>query len=54
MIAKYALFRNDDDAVPVPGSVATIFDIDPNGVVHQSDASLLGENYFGVAKVLSR
>lgn len=54
MIAKHALFRNDDDAVPVPGTVATIFDIDPNGVVHQSDAGLLGENYFGVAKVLSR
>ena len=54
MIAKNALFRNDDDAVPVPGTVATIFDIDPNGVVHQSDAGLLGENYFGIAKVLSR
>lgn len=54
MIAKTALFRNDDDAVPVPGTVATIFDIDPNGVVHQSEASILGENYFGVAKVLSR
>jgi len=54
MIAKHALFRNDDDAVPVPGTVATVFDIDRNGVVRHSDASLLGENYFGVAKVMSR
>lgn len=54
MISKHALFRNDDDAVPVPGTVATVFEIDQNGVVRQSDASLLGENYFGVAKVLSR
>jgi hypothetical protein len=54
MIAKNALFRNDDDAVPVPGTVATVFDIDSNGVVHHSDVSILGENYFGVAKVLSR
>ena len=54
MIAKHALFRHDDDAVPVPGTVATVFDIDPNGVVVQTDASLLGENYFGLAKVLSR
>jgi hypothetical protein len=54
MIAKHALFRNDDDAVPVPGTVATVFEIDRNGVVRQSDASLLGENYFGVAKILSR
>jgi predicted nucleic acid-binding Zn-ribbon protein len=54
MIAKTASFRNDDDAVPIPGTVETIFDIDPNGVVHQSDARLLGENYFGIAKILSR
>lgn len=54
MIAKHASFRNDDDAVPVPGTVATVYDIDSNDVVQRSDASLLGENYFGVAKVLSR
>ena len=54
LIAKHALFRNDDDVVPVPGTVATIYDIDANGVVRQSDANLLGENYFAVAKVLSR
>jgi len=54
LIAKHAQFRNDDDVVPAPGTVATIYDIDANGVVRQSDANLLGENYFAVAKVLSR
>jgi len=54
MIAKHAMFRHDDDAVPVPGSVTTVFDINSKGVVEKSDASLLGENYFGIAKVLSR
>jgi hypothetical protein len=54
MIAKHAKFRNDDDVVPVPGSVSTVFDITPNGVVHKSDANLLGENYFGIARVMSR
>jgi len=54
LIAKHALFRNDDDVVPAPGTVATIYNIDANGVVRQSDANLLGENYFAVAKVLSR
>jgi len=53
-IADGAVFRHDDDAVPVPGTVATVFDIDQNGVVKQSDANLLGENYFGIAKVMSR
>ena len=48
------MFREDEDAVPAPGTVATVFVIDPNGVVRQKDANLLGDNYFGVAKVLSR
>jgi hypothetical protein len=38
----------------VPGTVATIYIIDRNGVVKEKDANLLGDNYFGVAKVLSR
>jgi len=54
LIAKHAVFRNDDDVVPVPGTVATVYDIDRNGVVRQSDANLLGENFFAVAKALSR
>ena len=54
LIAEHAIFRNDDDVVPAPGSVATVFAIDANGVVKEKDANLLGDNYFGVAKVLSR
>lgn len=53
-IAKHAIFRHDDDAVPVPGTVTTVFDIDPSGVTRRTDASLVGENYFGISKVLSR
>jgi len=54
MVAKHAMFHNDDDAVPVPGTVATVFDINPSGSTRQKDANLLGENYFGITKVLSR
>ncbi len=54
LIAEHAVFRNDDDCVPAPGTVATVYDIDQNGVVRQVDANLLGENYFGVTKILSR
>jgi len=54
LIAKHAMFRHDDDAVPVPGTVATVFDISPSGSTQQLDANLLGENYFGITKVLSR
>lgn len=54
LIAEHAVFRNDDDVVPATGTVATIFAIDANGVVKEKDANLLGDNYFGIAKVLSR
>ena len=54
LISEHAMFRDDEDAVPVSGTVATVFDIDDNGVIKQKDANLLGDNYFGVAKVLSR
>ena len=54
LIAREASFRRDDDVVPVSSTVATVFDISKNGVVSKLDASLLGENYFGLAKVLSR
>jgi len=54
MIAENAQFRHEHDAVPVPNSVATVFAIDANGVVEKQHANLLGDNYFGIAKVLSR
>ncbi len=54
LIADHALFRNDDDVVPAPGTVATVYEIDSNGRVREKDANLLGDNYFGIAKVLSR
>jgi hypothetical protein len=53
LIADHALFRTDDDTVPIPGTVATVYDIDKNGLIRPFDANLLGENYFGVSKVLS-
>ena len=54
LIAEHALFKNDDDAVPVAGTVATVFAIDANGVIKEKDANLLGDNYWGLREVLSR
>lgn len=54
LIGDQAQFRNDTDAVPIAGSVSTVFGIDPNGLVRESDTNLLGENYWGISKVLSR
>lgn len=54
LIAEHAMFKDDEDAVPVAGTVATVFAINGNGVVTKSDANLLGDNYWGLANVLSR
>ena len=54
MIAEEASFRQSDDAVPETASVGTVFDINENDVVSKIDANLLGENYFDLAKVVSR
>ena len=54
LIGEQASFRHDDNAVPVPASVTTVFVMDGNGSVEQKSANLLGDNYFGMAKILSR
>jgi hypothetical protein len=54
MISELALFRNDSDAVPIAASVSTVFDIDGDGTVGKTDVNLLGENYWNIAKILSR
>ena len=53
-IARHAVFRSDDEAVPTSASVATVFDIMANGVISRLDVNLLGENYFKVSGVVSR
>ena len=54
LLAKKALFRNDTDVVPVSGSVETLYNIDDNGLVKESDTNIMGENWWGISKVLSR
>ena len=54
LLAEKATFRQDGDTVPIAHSVATLYQIDENGVVRQSEADLLGENYWGISKILSR
>lgn len=54
LIGERAAFRSDEDAVPASVSVAALFDIDGNGLVSETEANLLGENYWSIADVLSR
>ena len=54
LIAESAAFRNDEDAVPIPATVATAFIIDAAGGVGKRDANLVGDNYWDISKVLGR
>jgi hypothetical protein len=54
LIGEKALFRNDGDAVPVAGSVSTVFDIGDDGSVGKTEVNVLAENYWSIAKILSR
>jgi hypothetical protein len=54
LIGEIALFRSNGDAVPIAASVSTVFDIDRDGAVQKTDVNLLGENYWSLAKALSR
>jgi hypothetical protein len=54
LIAQKALFQNEDDAIPTPGTVTTLFAFDRNGVIKEKQANLLGDNYWDVSKILSR
>ena len=54
LIAEHAVFKKDDDVVPIAGTVATVFAIDANGVVREKDANLFGENYWDLSNVMSR
>ena len=54
LLGQSAQFPKATDAVPVSGTVATVYAFDSNGLVREVDANILGENYWGIAKVLSR
>ena len=54
LLGENALFRNDTDVVPTSDTVATLYDINENGLVREREANILGENWWGVSRVLSR
>jgi hypothetical protein len=54
LLSEKAVFKNDDDVLPVPTSVTTIFRIHEDRVTDESDRNLLGQNYWGVRDAVSR
>jgi hypothetical protein len=54
LIAAKATFRGNDDAVPVSASVSTVYAIDKNAAIKESEQNLLGANYWDITNVVSR
>lgn len=54
LIAKKAMFRSNDNAVPVSGSVSIVYAISDDGVINEKNANLLGENYWDLKNIVSR
>ena len=54
LIGEKALFRSETDVIPVADTTTTVFDIDDNDLVQEKEAAILGENYWGISKALSR
>ncbi len=54
LLSEIAKFAGDSDAVPLAGTVATVFRIDSNGLVRESEGNLASENYWGISKIFSR
>lgn len=53
-IAEHADFESQDDAVPVPGTVAAIFAFDATGSVRTTDVNILGQDYWQLTRIVSR
>lgn len=54
LIAEKAQFLSEDDAVPLPATVAKVYAISERGAISERDADLLGENYWGLSSILTR
>lgn len=54
MLSEAAEFRSDAEAVPKSASVEKLIDFGENGSVRSETVSLLGENYWDLAKIMSR
>jgi hypothetical protein len=54
LIAEQARFRNEDDAIPAPATISTVFEFCADGTVRTSTVDLMGADYWGLSSALSR
>ena len=54
LIGNDARYPGESNAVPLAGSVVTLYKVDDNGLVRESEADIAGQNYWGISKIFSR
>ncbi len=54
MLGDKAKFSGSKDVVPASATISTVFRIDPNGLIRESEVNIAGENYWGISKIFSR
>jgi hypothetical protein len=54
LLSQKVEFQGSGEAVPLNGSTGTLYSIDSNGVVRESDVNMLAENYWAINSVFSR
>ena len=54
LLAENAEFPSSDNAVPLAATISTLYRIDDNGLVRESEADIAGENYWGISRIFSR
>ena len=53
-LSESAEFREEDDVLPIPNTVATVLRISDDRVVDRKDGNLLGQNYWDIGEAVSR
>ena len=54
LLSQKVEFQGNGEAVPLTGSTGTLYYIDSNGVVRESDVNMLAENYWAINSAFSR
>ena len=54
LLAETAEFPSSDNAVPFASTISTLYRIDDSGNVRETEANLVGENYWGMSRIFSR
>jgi hypothetical protein len=54
LLGEKAKFASDQDAVPAPGSMGSLFKIDKRGLIREIELDIAAQNYWNIKRVFSR